>query len=82
MRRLCLLLVVCLGLADSALAVTHKGALGEQQAGTGSIWAYDQHSERAESQIRIRRIQHMLDQHGSLEGRRLLNAIEKRNAQR
>lgn len=48
-----------------------------------NLWAYDSLRERAESQIRIRRLQYMLDQQGSIEAEHsLLEAMKLENARR
>ncbi|MFW7377909.1 MAG: hypothetical protein ACOH5I_03755 [Oligoflexus sp.] len=69
-----------MSISSQAMAVTAKLEAGKKEA---THWAYDSVRERAESQIRIRRLQHMLDQNGSFEAeRQLMESIKRDNAKR
>lgn len=72
---------ILLGLnGDAAMAVT--GTVMKENM-SPAAWAYDNVRERAESQIRIRRLQYMLDHNKSTETeRQLIEAINRENARR
>jgi hypothetical protein len=70
-------LIVCFLLASQALGVTAKSSLDKLQTPN---WAYDSSSERAESQIRIRRLQILLEnkRHSRLEENRILDTLKRK----
>jgi len=81
MRILCVLILLMFSSSSATvLAVTTSSKDRKKDI---TPWAYDSVRERAESQIRIRRLQHMMEHYGSIEAEQnLLEAIKLDNAQR